>query len=55
MHGGESSIISIPVSWITCNFTINLNSALRIDGVSLSQLNGRAEHPVCLGEGWFRQ
>lgn len=55
MYAGESSIIYIPVSWITCNFTINLNSALRIDTVSLRQLNGRTEYPVCLGEGWCRQ
>lgn len=55
MYADESSIIYIPVSWITCNFTINLNSALRIDTVSLRQLNGRTEYPVCLGEGWCRQ
>lgn len=55
MYAGESLTICIPVSWITCNFTINLNSALRIDTVSLSQSNGRTEYPVCLGKGWYRQ
>lgn len=42
------------MSW-TCNFTINLNSALRIDTVSLSQSNGRTEYPSFLGKGWHRQ
>lgn len=50
MYAGESLTI-----YITCNFTINLNSALRIDTVSLSQSNGRTEYPVCLGKGWYRQ
>lgn len=32
-YADKSLIIYIPVSWVTCNFIINLNSALTIDTV----------------------